>query len=64
MKIKEKQRFIIGNMVSGPECSQWRRFLDAESKDGSGNPMDFVACSLNIFGDGIECSSGRSKLHT
>lgn len=55
MKTEEKQRLTIGNRFLSPEGSQ-SRFLDVGLKDGSGNLMNFLVCSLNVSGDGTWCS--------
>lgn len=66
MKIIERQRLVIGSPLSETGRQPVGRILDAGlevsaggSEDHNGNPTDLLACSSNVFGDGI---GGSSKL--
>ena len=60
---KSAQGSPMADQFLSPEHSQLR-FLDAGLRDSSGQPVDLLVCSLNVFGDGIGCSAKLSELPT
>lgn len=54
MKIKENKVSSSENQFLSPEyASLSRRFLDSGLENISGNSVDSLLCSVNVFGDGI-----------
>lgn len=60
MNIIEKQRLVIGSPVSKTQTQPVGRILDVGleastgwSEDSNGDPTALLACSSNVFGDGI-----------
>lgn len=62
LKIKAKQRLIVGNLVSESRVYQAEKISRCWAQDGGGILADFPVYRLDVTGNDFGCSSELSKL--